>query len=288
MHMHIGADTSIPKFSRRSVTVSNRYGLSDDEIRGATPSVFAEEAHDSRSARYTYIPTSHVLTGLRKEGFVPYEVSQGGCRTEGKEDFTKHMMRLRRADAPLIAGASRELILLNSHDGTSAYKLMSGYFRFVCKNGLICGDEIGVFKVPHKGNIVQQVIDAAYQVVEDGAKVDGSVRRMDAIELSVPEQEAFATAALALRFPEDREIDIDGARVNRVRRTEDVGSSLWMTFNRTQENLMRGGIAYTQPSENRRGRVNRTTREVRSIDGNVNLNRALWTLAAAMQEIKTR
>ncbi|EER8463752.1 DUF945 domain-containing protein, partial [Escherichia coli] len=26
-------------------------------------------------------------------------------------------------------------ILLNSHDGTSSYQMLPGYFRFVCQNG---------------------------------------------------------------------------------------------------------------------------------------------------------
>jgi hypothetical protein len=32
--------------------------LSNDEIARVAPSIFAEEAHDSRSDRYLYIPTS--------------------------------------------------------------------------------------------------------------------------------------------------------------------------------------------------------------------------------------
>jgi uncharacterized protein DUF932 len=32
------------------------------------------------------------------------------------------------------------LILLNSHDGTSSYQLMSGVFRIVCRNGLIVSE----------------------------------------------------------------------------------------------------------------------------------------------------
>lgn len=35
--------------------------LSEDEIRKYAPSIFADAAHDSRSARYTYIPTIDVF-----------------------------------------------------------------------------------------------------------------------------------------------------------------------------------------------------------------------------------
>ena len=44
----------------------------------------------------------------------------------------------------------RELILLNSHDGTSSYQLMSGVFRTVCRNGLIVSEgEAQMIRVPH-------------------------------------------------------------------------------------------------------------------------------------------
>jgi len=56
-------------------------------------------------------------------------------------------------------------------------------------------------------------------------------------------------------------------------------------FNRAQENLINGGVSYTDT--NARGRlVHRTARAVNGIDGNVGLNRALWHLAARMAELK--
>ncbi len=45
--------------------------LSNDQIAHYVPSIFAEEAHDSRSARYLYIPTVQVLDALRAESSLP-------------------------------------------------------------------------------------------------------------------------------------------------------------------------------------------------------------------------
>lgn len=60
---------------------------------------------------------------------------------------------------------------------------------------------------------------------------------------------------------------------------------MWRTLNRIQENTIRGGQSYrTVDANNARRRG--TTREVKGIDGNVNLNRALWTLAEEMQKLK--
>ena len=61
-------------------------------MRPAAPSIFAAGKHESRSARYTYIPTIEALRGLQTEGFQPFMVAQGKSRIEGKSEFTKHMI----------------------------------------------------------------------------------------------------------------------------------------------------------------------------------------------------
>ena len=84
--------------------------LSDDQIRAVAPSIFAAQAHGSRSHRYTYIPTIDVLNGLRWEGFSPFMVCQTRCRDEGKREHTKHMMRLRHANQ-INASEANEIVL---------------------------------------------------------------------------------------------------------------------------------------------------------------------------------
>ena len=87
------------------------------------PSIFAEDKHASRSERYSYIPTAAVLTELRKEGFQPFMVCQTRVRQDDRRDYTKHLIRLRHGSQ--INGAeANEIILLNSHDGTSTYLML--------------------------------------------------------------------------------------------------------------------------------------------------------------------
>ena len=66
-----------------------------------------------------------------------------------------------------------------------------------------------------------------------------------------------------------------------ARRPEDLGHNLWNALQRTQENLMRGGL----PGRTARGQ-RMHTRRIASIDGSVTLNRALWILAEEMRKIK--
>jgi hypothetical protein len=86
--------TLATRFARNTRVLRADVPLSEDQMRTAAPSVFAEGKHASRSERYTYIPTIEVLRGLRKEGFEPFMVAQGASRIEGKAAYTKHMIRI--------------------------------------------------------------------------------------------------------------------------------------------------------------------------------------------------
>jgi len=113
------------RFASRSPVLRSDSPLSDDQIYRVAPSIFADAPHESRSQWYAYIPTAAVLAELRKEGFQLFMVTQTRVRDEGKREHTKHMIRLRHASQ--INGAeANEIVLLNSHDGTSSYLRRGG------------------------------------------------------------------------------------------------------------------------------------------------------------------
>lgn len=267
------------RFSRNRTSLRASRPLTDDEIKGAAPSIFAEDKHESRSERYAHIPTSVVIAGLRKEGFEPFEVTQSRCRVEGKTPFTKHMLRLRHS-SQIGGDVANEIILINSHDGTSSYQMLAGVFRFVCANGLICGDEVADIRIPHKGDVQGRVIEGAYSVLDEFAKVDENIKMLKGTHLDDGHRIAFARAALALRYDEEA-APITESALLQPRRFVDNGNDFWRTFNVVQENMMRGGL----PGRNAQGKRT-TTRPVQAIDTTVKLNRALSVLAEEMLKLK--
>jgi len=264
-----------------------------DQIARYAPSAMATRPHESRSDRYTYIPTVNIIEGMMKEGFQPFSASQSRSRIEGKTEFTKHMIRFRHADASQalrVGDVIPEVVLINSHDGTSAYKLIAGMFRLACSNGLMVSEgEIESVAVHHKGNILNNVIEGSYRLVKDSEKAITTVAEWNQLQLTTGEQSALAEAAHTLRFA-DREgkvtTPITAAQLLRPRRSDDAGNDLWKTFNRVQENVIKGGLHGVQrdPSGRRLRAV--STRQVKGIDQDVKLNRAMWQLAERMAELK--
>jgi len=184
---------------------------------------------------------------------------------------------------------ANEIILINSHDGASSYQMLAGMFRFVCCNGLVVGEVVEDIRIPHKGNIQGEVIEGAFRVLDEFEAVCEHTEAMKALQLEPPEEIAFATAALALRFGErgveetggHKPAPVTAEQLIEARRPEDIGHSLWATFQRVQENVIRGG----QPGRSAQGR-RLQTRPVGSIDRGVSLNRALWMLAEEMRKLK--
>ncbi|EHQ4622697.1 DUF945 domain-containing protein [Salmonella enterica] len=251
--------------------------LTHEELMQYTPSVFGEDKHASRSDRYSYIPTITLLENLRREGFEPFFACQSRVRDPGRRDYTKHMLRLRRA-GQITGQQVPEIIILNSHGGESSFQLLPGVFRSVCTNSLVCGQSFGEIRVPHRGDIAGKVIEGAYDVLSVFDRVEEKREAMQSLLLPPPAQQALANAALTYRFGEEHQ-PVAATQILTPRRYEDRKDDLWSVFNRIQENLSKGGL----PGRTAQGkRIH--TRAVNGIDGDVKLNRALWVMAEQMQQ----
>lgn len=275
--------------------------LTMDALRDIVPSAFATSAHSSRSDRYSYIPTSSVIEAMVKAGFQPFKAIQSQSRIEGKTEYTKHMIRFRSQDAltPMVVGDTvPEVVLINSHDGTSTYQLSAGFYRLVCSNGLMVSEGMqDSIRVPHKGNIIDQVIEGSHRIVNGSTNAIASIENWNSLQLTAGEQQAFAEAAHQIRFADSEGVistPITASMLLAPRRTADrsattwtaPASDLWRTMNVVQENVIRGGLSARGPRVNGQRARMVTTRHVNGIDQDVRLNRALWTLAERMAELK--
>ena len=258
--------------------------LDNEALYRHVPSIFAREAHDSRSERYVYVPTIDIVEGLRREGWFPFFAVQSVPRDGSRHGHAKHMLRLRRDDG-IGKPEAAEVIIVNSHDGTSAYQMFAGMLRFVCTNSMIAGERFEEVRVPHKGNIQHDIIEGVYTVAEDFPRLIDASETMKEVRLSEDEQRLLGEVSLVARYGDD-ESPLTPEQIIEPRRYEDRGDSLWTTFNVIQENVIRGGLHGRK--RNAEGRIRRSrSRPINGIDQNVTLNRALWTLAEGMQRLKT-
>lgn len=276
---------------RTQTQVRARQGevLSMDAIRHFAPSVFATAPKSDRSENYRFFPTIDVVNGLIKNGFQPVMAGQSRTRDENNRPFTRHIMRFRHTDMfnPAQVGEEvPEIVLLNSHNGSSSYQLDLGFFRLVCANGMIVQSaNIASIRTRHSGSpdIVGEVIEGSFKIIEEAPQAFAQVEDWKRKMIKKREQEALAAAAIELRGTSLEVAPSSLIIANRsadMPENKDTGErSIWRSMNVIQENLVRGGVSGIN-ANNRSRRM----RGINSVDKDTKFNRALWMLTERLAE----
>ncbi|MCI0540098.1 MAG: DUF945 domain-containing protein [Verrucomicrobiales bacterium] len=260
--------------------IQARPGLSDNQLRSVAPSVFASSPLPGVSERYALVPTAQIVSRLREAAWIPVSAFEQRVRLDERRGFQKHMLRFQQADVvPARGEFTAELVLINSHDGSSAYQLHAGLFRFVCGNGMIVADTtFERVSIRHSGFTPDEVTEASLRILDQVPTITANVEKFRARILTAEEANAFARSALYIRFEDEAAWPITPVRLLEPRRREDHGDDLWHTFNRIHANLLQGG----QRERGRflaNGRRVPRTRSVTGLDQNVRINKQLWELA---------
>jgi hypothetical protein len=260
--------------------------LTEEALRSQAPSIYASGPMQGVSDRYTFVPTTRIVSGLCEHDWVPVEVEQQRIRSESRRGFQKHMIRFRRSEQMATLDEwNVELVLLNSHDRGCAYQLHAGIFRRICSNGLVLSEgSFEAIRFRHAGLLEDEVVQASFRVLDFVPKVGELVNRFRSRALEVRESLALAQHALVMRYGDLATAPIDPDTLLKARRPEDEGIDLWSTVNRCQENLIRGGVSDSH--RDRRGKL-RSVRALRGIDSKVGLNKGLWDLAERLSKGET-
>jgi hypothetical protein len=231
----------------------------------------ATQQSPSLSNKYQFISTQEIIARFAEEGWVPAHAEVASPRKKEAE-FARHMIDFRNADCPEVNGAVPRIIAVNSHDGTSSARIMGGVFRFVCSNGLVVGNMSGKEVVRHSGDAAADLIHRMRQLAKNTTQLYTSIDRWSKIDLSKSQRHEFARFAAQLRWGDAQRFEVEDLLA--VRRPEDDRGDLWTTFNRLQENTVRGGMS----GLSRSGRA-ATARPLSDISRSVDYNAQLWALA---------
>lgn len=200
-----------------------REALSLQQLAHAAPAAFADHAAESTGPNYVFISTRDIVSALMDAGFAPTHAMQTRSR-DGQAAYARHMLRFQPiVHALALDDVVPQIVLINSHDGRSAYQLRAGLFRPVCTNGLLTpiGD-FGLVHVSHRGNVVRNVVDAAQQITREFGRVGEVIEEMRGMTLSGGQQLDFAREALRLRFADRAEPPLQPAQLLERRRLADL------------------------------------------------------------------
>lgn len=266
------------------------------------PAFFAKRAKPTLSEHYTFVDSSAIAESLAKHGWEPREAFYRKPSTRAKSNentdplYKKHCVRYHNPSYKLRGkrGDRPEIIVDNSHDGSSAAIFRAGIFSMVCANGMTVAEETyDSFRLRHDNPTLRRygaqfmdaVVDSVVSNVSDVMEVP---QRWANIEVDAHHRLNFYKKAGELR---DLEMHTHHYRQFDVpQRDDDIDHDLWTVFNRTQEYLVKGGLSKYTVKPNHigdnvfdyRGRTMRPVREVRKL---TQLNTELWGIALDLEKV---
>jgi len=266
--------------------IENRDSLTMDELKMICPEIATPEINPALrqklgiTDRYVHVPTEKVIEDVMKLGWTPINAYRVNSRKK-RSGTGRHMVKFVNYDF-MEEGKTEypELLLTNSHDGTTAFKLDVGIFRLVCSNGMVVkSQDFGSMKVRHYGYDFETIKGAVNELVEQIPDYLKQVDDMKEQKLEREQQLEFARQAAMLRFTNTTEEAIekivDMEDILESTRKEDDGDGLWEVFNRIQEKIVNGKFDYAL------GKKERKARPVKGFKSQVKLNQGLWELASS-------
>ena len=242
------------------------------------PAKHTTTAAPDLSPRYSVIETTKVYELLSDYGFHEDKYRQSRERNREREAYSKHISILQR-DQDCTSEGGFNVLLVNSHNGTSSLHLEAGYFRVLCENQLGHGD-IGI-KVRHTGDVLGKIERAIPQVL---AQMD-DFKQLQALlkDRTLNSDQAIELLRVALHLRKLTDTRYNLAQFCNTRRREgDVNA--WTQFNIVQENMVRGGMQVQ--AENKHGlmgvrKLRALTSAERLLDANRELTATVKQLIAA-------
>lgn len=234
------------------------------------------------STKYKNLNTYELSQFFTSQGYTVRSIQeQRYTANNTNKGHGKHLIRLQHEafsfkDSSVIP----EIVIRNSNNGKSSFEIMLGLYRLVCANGLVVGSTYSSYKVKHLGNALEQVKIAMQNIQSQAIAVQSQIDKMRRVILAPNQIELFALKISEQLVPKNA-FNVQHRDLLEVRRGADSGQDLWTVLNVIQENALRRGVKYQLHELTERGLEirNNKTREIKGIDRNILINKAIWSTA---------
>lgn len=188
--------------------------------------------------KYKLVKTSELIEKVKSLGYEVEKFTALKTRKAERKGYQKHrvLFTSKALQTEHSSEGRLQLLMTNSHDGTSSVIFQLGFFRFICSNGLVAGDLVGEpIRVRHSGKIEEKIEHAIAALAERAKVLDEAITKLKTRKLTTEQIKQFELEAAKLRFDNVIEASFP------LRRIEDEGNCLFEVFNRVQEGLTKGG-----------------------------------------------
>jgi hypothetical protein len=251
--------------------------MTKEQIKELAPSVFTQNAHSKMSEKYTFIPTTRVIEDMETLGWDVVSVRE--IKSRKGIGFQKHMIKFQNQNI-IIEGENGDdvfpqILLTNSHNGSSSFQFRVGLYRLVCSNGLVIAtQEFKNIKIRHMGYSFDELENNIKSIIEQLPLTVESMNKMKKIELEQDQMVKLAQDMLHTRFGDGVEkMMFDFDQILNPVREQDHNNDLWTVFNRVQERVINGDFNYISNNKSRKARP------IKNFDQDLKINQNMFKTA---------
>lgn len=274
----------------------NNTALTNERIQQLAPAVFSDTKADGLSDRYASLNTAQLLPVLADFGYFPMQAAQKKSR-KGEAQHSSHMLSFAKTyhTQDIIGDVRPEIILYNSHDGSSSVRLFAGCFRFICSNGIVAGDGFQS-RMYHNAKAINGFEDMLASTVDSLPLLMERIEKLRSTKLMYSDAVEMARKGVQTRwkmFDETIEDIPFGSYATEktvrdalvVQRNEDDYMDAFTVFNRIQEAVVRGNafVRSLSKANTKHGDtgIMRKARPISSVSEGIRVNSELWAIADA-------
>jgi hypothetical protein len=241
----------------------------------------------SHSLTYKLIKTDTIHNAIASHGFSLDKTTTIRPRKTENVGYTKHITRFNPSQDLIsrlnldVSEGIPQLIVINDHNAKSSLRLIIGYLRFVCNNGMVSYNALFERRIRHVGNVETRINSALTELVALFPQFCQHIAKFKSIQLDASQVSQFVTLAGQLMAPKAKLIK-NTSLLDVVLRPEDSQNDLWSVLNRIQEKVVTRPIRLeyiidqVDKSTNQLVEVNKVTRLKISEATKLKNNLALW------------
>jgi hypothetical protein len=283
---------------RQSLIFSRRNDngvLTVEDMQQRAPAMFSDTKAERLTDRYAAFRTADLLPIMADYDYFPVQAAQKRPTKNSptKAEHKTHMVAFSKGGDQGDGQTRGEIIVYNSHDGSSALRLFAGAYRFICSNGIVAGEGMQQ-RIYHTTKSIAGFEQSLRSVIEALPSVLQQFEVARNINLDGMQQYELAKQAVMKRWGawDDSIVDVDGRPIKGsyavdktirdalgVQRSEDNLSDAFTVWNRIQENVLRGNVMIKSITDNNVGM--RKARPVTAVAEHVRINRELFDLLPA-------
>jgi hypothetical protein len=279
----------------------NNTALTTERIQQLAPAVFSDTKAHGLSDRYASLNTAQLLPVLADFGYFPMQAAQKKSR-KGEAQHSSHMLSFAKTyhTQDIIGDVRPEIILYNSHDGSSSVRLFAGCFRFICSNGIVAGDGFQS-RMYHNAKAINGFEDMLASTVNSLPLLMERIEKLRSTKLMYSDAVEMARKGVQTRWKMFDDVITDmpystegvpfGSYATEktvrdalvVQRNEDDYMDAFTVFNRIQEAVVRGNafVRSLTKVNTSHGGLMRKARPISSVSEGIRVNSELWAIADA-------